>query len=295
MKAELWDDRVCLVGEGPVATGSDNSQIFWVDVLGQRILSSNLLTQEIGSWDIGEDVSFVVPRKSGGMVIGTATGPIIFYPDGQRLPLPTRFDADGFSDPIPIRWNDAKVAPNGDLWLGSMSYGGKEKVAGLYRLTADERELTRVLDHVQVSNGLAWSSDSTTMYFIDSPTKGIDAFDFRAGLLSNRRRIWSLNPDAQEVPDGMAIDSEGGLWVAFWNGSCLRRVDSTHTVTEEIKFSNKYITSCAFAGPDLKTLIITTAKGVPGSFDDDPQAGMTFVAFPGVAGMPSTPFGTINM
>ena len=291
MKAELWDHRACLVGEGPTSTGTNNNLILWVDVLGQRILSRNLLTDEIGSWDIGEDVSFVVPRKNGGMVIGTATGPVIFYEDSRCETLPTRFDADGYADPIPMRWNDAKVAPNGDLWLGSMAYGVKENVAGLYRLTSENTKLTRIIDNVRVGNGLGWSPDSQTFYFIDSPTRSIDAFDYQKGSIYNRRSVWSSNIDSEEVPDGMAVDSEGGLWVAFWNGSCLRRIDSNFQVSEEIRFSNRYITSCTFAGPELKALIITTARGEPGSLDDDPKAGMTFIAYPGVAGLPSKSFG----
>ncbi len=291
MKIEVWDERKCLVGEGPIATGTNHNHILWVDILGQKLLWRNLLTEELGSWEIGEDISFVVPRIRGGMVVGTASGPVIFYEDGRRATLPTRFDADGFEDPIPIRWNDAKVAPNGDLWLGSMAYGGRDQVAGLYRLETDEKKMTRVIDKVQVGNGLAWSPNSKTFYFIDSPTKGIDAFDFENGAISNRRQVWSASVDSEEVPDGMTVDSEGGLWVAFWGGSRVRRFDSKFQVSEEIIFPNKYITSCAFAGSDLKTLVITTAQGETGFLDPNPVAGMTFLAYPGVAGIAPTPFG----
>ncbi len=271
--------------------GVDNNQLIWVDILGQRILWRNLLTEEFGSWELEEDVSFAVPRKAGGLVIGTASGPVIFHEDGRYEGLPTRFDADGVRDPMPIRWNDAKVAPNGDLWLGSMAYGGLHKVGGLYRLGGDAKILTKILSDVQVSNGLAWSSDKKTFYFIDSPSRGIDAFDYREGSISRRRRVWSLEEDTDQVPDGMAIDSEGGLWVAFWNGSCVRRLDSEFQVSEEIKLPNKFVTSCAFAGPDLKTLVITTARGEPGSLDENPFAGMTFIAKPGVAGFSTVQFG----
>lgn len=280
-----------MVGESPVTMGADNNRLVWVDILGQRVLWRNLQADESGSWDVGEDVSFAVPRKSGGLVIGTASGPVIFHENGHREPLPTRLDADGVEDPMPIRWNDAKVAPNGDLWLGSMAYGGKHKVGGLYRLDGDEKRLTRVLSEVQVSNGLAWSLDEKTFYFIDSPTQGIDAFDYFEGSISRRRRVWSDDRDTNVVPDGMAMDTEGGLWVAFWNGSCVRRLDSEFRVSEEIRFPNKFITSCAFAGPDLKTLVITTARGEPGSLDQHPLAGMTYMAKPGVSGCPPVQFG----
>lgn len=291
MKPEIWDERICSIGEGPVATGALHNRILWVDILGQRILWRDLLSGAIGSLEVGEDVSFVVPKKSGGLVIGTASGPIILLEDGSRESLPSRFDADGYLDPVPMRWNDAKVAPNGDLWLGTMAYGGIHKVAGLYRLTRDGRLLRRVVTDVEVSNGLDWSADSKTFFYIDSPTLGIDAFDYHEGHISNRRRVLTLDKNKMEVPDGMAMDSEGGLWVAFWNGSCVRRFNSEFLVTEEIKLPNRYVTSCAFAGSDLKTLVITTAKGEPGSIDESPQAGMTFVTYPGVAGKASIPFG----
>ncbi len=291
MQPEIWDSRRALHGEGPVATGPGNNKVLWVDIMGQAILWRDFVTGEFGSWDIGEDVSFVVPRKSGGMIIGNATGPVVLHENGEREALPTRFDADGFKDPMPIRWNDAKVAPNGDLWLGTMAYGGAHKVGGLYRLTNDSKSLTRVLSDVQISNGLDWSTDAKSFYFIDTPTLGIDAFDYVGGSISNRRTVWTIEADKEEYPDGMTMDSEGGFWVAMWNGACVRRIDSNFNVTEVITFPNKFITSCAFAGADLKTLIITTSQGDNGLKDDHPQAGMTYALQPGVTGRASVPFG----
>lgn len=291
MKAEIWDSRQCHLGEGPVATGLENELVLWVDITGQRILWRDITTEKNGEWFIGEDTSFVVPRSGGGMVIGTAGGPVIYYEDGRRELLPTRRDADGSDDPMPIRWNDAKVSPQGDLWLGTMAYGGAHKVGALYCLSKDGQVLSRVLSDVQISNGLDWSNDGKTFYYIDTPTSGVDAFDYQDGSISNRRRLWTSDPSLDELPDGMTVDSEDGLWVAMWGGSCVRRIDANLKVTEEIQLPNKYITSCAFAGPDLSTLIITTAIGDNGYFDDHKQAGMTYAVRPGVVGRASYIFG----
>ena len=291
MKAEIWDSRQCNLGEGPVATGQENELVLWVDITGQRILWRDITTGDSGEWFVGEDTSFVVPRLGGGMVIGNDSGPVIFYEDGRRESLPTRWDADGFDDPMPIRWNDAKVSPNGDLWLGTMAYGGLHKVGALYRLSKDGKVLSRMLSDVQISNGLDWSDDGKTFYYIDTPTYGLDIFDYQNGSISHRRRLWTADLTLDEHPDGMTIDSEGGLWVALWGSSCVRRLDANLQVTEEIQIPNKFVTSCAFAGPDLKTLIITTAKGDNGLFDDHKQAGMTYAARPGVTGRASVIFG----
>jgi gluconolactonase len=291
MKAEVWDARPCALGEGPVATGPNHEMVLWVDITGQRILWRDIATEKSGEWFIGEDTSFVIPRLGGGMVIGTANGPVIFYEDGRQEKLPTRWDADGFEDPMPMRWNDAKVSPHGELWLGSMAYGGAHKVGGLYQLRKDGKLLVRVLSDIQISNGLDWTNDEKTFYYIDTPTSGVDAFDYHDGVISNRRRVWTANAALDEWPDGMTLDSEDGLWVAMWGGSCVRRIDAHGQVTEVIQLPNKYITSCAFTGSDLKTLVITTARGDNGSLDDHNQAGMTYAVRPGVTGRASVSFG----
>lgn len=290
MKATVWDSRRCSHGEGPTSSGISNNHVMWVDISGKMVLWRDLYSGEIGSHKNLEDTSFAIPRVSGGEILGTSSGPIVRDLDGAIHSLPTRIDADGFADKYPTRWNDAKVAPTGDLWLGTMTYKADAGEGALYRLTKDRKTLQRILSGVTISNGMGWSSDGSTFYYIDSPTLGIDAFDFHGDQISDRRRIWSTSEKYSGIPDGMTMDSEGGMWVAFWEGSCIRRIDSDFQVSEVIELPVKLVTSCTFAGSDLKTLIITTSQGDPDYRDKSPLAGMTFAIELDVAGVPTNLF-----
>jgi sugar lactone lactonase YvrE len=159
-------------------------------------------------------------------------------------------------------------------------------------LDADHR-LTRVLTGVTISNGLGWSPDQRTMYYIDSATYGIEMFDFEPeiGSVSHRRRLINL-PAAWGLPDGMTVDEEGFLWVAFWTGSALRRIAPDGRVTSTVELPVSQVTSCAFGGDDLSDLYVTSARN---SLSDEqlraqPYAGGLFRLRPGVRGLPSHPF-----
>jgi gluconolactonase len=211
-------------------------------------------------------------------------------PDGSIKKLPTRFDADGVNATFPSRWNDAKVAPDGHLFLGTMPYDWSENpnACGLYRLDKTGKELTRVLDGVWLSNGLAWSKDGKTMFYIDTMAKSIDTFDYADGQISNRKVRWSLTDDSQGFPDGMCIDAEDGIWVAFWSGSCLRRFDKDFNITDVIEMPVPMVTSCAFVGPDFKQMVITTAHN--GEADPGKDWGKTYICTPKVPGVAPTLF-----
>ena len=117
---KLWDERACHVGEGPVAIGPDNSEVLWVDIYGKKVHRRNLETGKTSSYEMPEEVSFVIPAVDGSELLGTANGPVRRLADGSIQKLPTRIDADGVSATFKNRWNDAKVAPDGHLFLGSM-------------------------------------------------------------------------------------------------------------------------------------------------------------------------------
>src|SRR5262249_41616042 len=137
---------------------------------------------------------------------------------------------------------------------------GHRPIGSLYRLGAGHR-VERVVRDVTISNGLGWSPDQSTMYYIDSPTFGIDAFDFdvETASVSNRRRLVAFPPE-WGLPDGMAIDEEGSLWVAFWGGSSVRRVSPDGEVLAVVGFPVSRVTSCSFGGDDLMDLYVTSAR-----------------------------------
>ncbi len=149
---------------------------------------------------------------------------------------------------------------------------------------------------LHVSNGLGWSPDGATFYLIDS-FAGIDAFDYEvaSGSLSRRRRLISI-PRADGLPDGMTVDVEGYLWVAMFNGGCLRRFAPDGTLDAILPMPVTQPTSVVFGGPDLTDLYITSARqdeGGPLSTEQlatQPLAGSVFRCRLGIRGMPTNPY-----
>lgn len=284
LSVELFDERRCTLGEGPVSLGADNSEVQWVDIEGRKVLSRNIDTGKIYEYSVPELVGFVIPTESGKSLLGTSSGPVLY--DGKEFaPFASRDE----EEVTRMRWNDAKVSPDGDLWLGSMALSEEAGYGSLYRLNGGTKELKKVLSGTGISNGLAWSGDRKTLYYIDTLTFGIEAFDYSLVGISNRRMV--IPCDTQfGFPDGMCIDAEDGLWVAFYNGNAVRRFDTKNNfaMTHEIKVPATRSTSCAFAGKNLNQLIITSAeRSNPTSTDDD---GRTYICETGFTGEATTLF-----
>jgi sugar lactone lactonase YvrE len=182
--------------------------------------------------------------------------------------------------------NDGKCDAEGRFWAGTKDVEGRRPLGSLFRLDAD-LSLTRVLTGVTISNGLDWSPDGLTMYYIDSATYAIDAFaiERETGSLSHRRRLVDL-PKAWGLPDGMTVDDEGCLWVAFWTGSAVRRFSPDGDLVSVVTLPVSLVTSCAFGGSDLSELYITSARvGLSASqVHEQPHAGALFRLSPGVRG-----------
>jgi sugar lactone lactonase YvrE len=186
------------------------------------------------------------------------------------------------------RMNDGKCDPAGRFWAGTMNLNAKNGAGGLYRLDPDH-SVTRVLTGVTISNGLGWSPAGDRMYFIDTGLGGVDAFDFDPGTgeCRNRRRLVDI-PKDDGVPDGMAVDSQGYLWVALCYGSAVHRYSPTGKLDAVVRFPCSLITSCAFGGRDLSELYVTsgTLSLTQEQHQEQPHAGALFHLRPGVAGLP---------
>ena len=291
---DVFDSRRNQLGEGPTATGDKNNHVQWCDIYGQAIRWKDLVTGQSGEYETSEPVGFQVPRIIGGDILGTANGPVLRDKDGTVHKMPSREDADGFKDKNVLRWNDAKVSPDGALFLGSMAYENQSNEGAFYRLSKDGKKLDRLFGEVGISNGLDWSVDKSKMYFIDTLAMKVELFDYNNGEISNRRTLVEIS-DGMGYPDGMCSDSEDNIWVAFWMGSCVRGFDGkTGKQIAEIKLPVQKVTSCCFAGEKLDQLIITTAVGNPGEemdLNEYPQAGFIFVASTGVTGKKTNLFG----
>ncbi len=273
------------LGEGPV-WDSRSSRLVWVDILARRVVLTDVRAGTSEEIPVPLDVGAVAPRAGGGFVAALQDG---FWVIGEGAPRRIA--------PIPearpgIRFNDGKCDPAGRFWAGTMAYDQAAGAAALYRLDPDGR-VSRVLDGVTISNGLAWSPEGETMYYIDTPTQRIDAFTFlpSTGEITDRRSVVHLAPELG-VPDGMTIDAEGGLWVALWGGGAVHRYLGGR-LDRAISLPVSQPTSCAFGGEDLDELYVTSAWDGLSAAERraEPLAGAVFRIRPGVKGIPPTPFG----
>jgi sugar lactone lactonase YvrE len=291
---ELIVDAHAIIGEGPW-WDSRAGILYWLDIAGKSL---HLFDPERGSdrsIALGNKPGCVVGRGSGyagpeSLLMATEDGFAFVDPAGgaARILFDPEADREG------NRFNDGKCDSRGRLWAGSMddSEGGA-KSGALYRL-GPGLACERVLDGLGISNGLAWSPDDRVMYFIDTPTRRVDAFDYESetGSVSKRRTAFEV-PRDMGFPDGMTIDEEGMLWVALWMGWGLGRWDPrSGKLLERVAIPVARVSSCAFGGPGMDRLYITTASVGVGPEDEggQPQAGGLFSYEPGLKGAASVPF-----
>lgn len=274
---ELPVPRAAL-GEGPCWDAAAGS-LYWTDIpahLVHRLASDG----EHTAWQTGQPVGSIVPRAGGGLLLAAKDGFLALDLGTGQITLLAQIEPD-----VPgNRMNDGACDRAGRFFGGTMADDEAPGVGSLYRLDPDH-QVTKLLAGVSISNGIGWSPDERRMYYIDSPTHRVDVFDYEpaTGALTNRCPFTSVG-DGEVMPDGLAVDAEGCVWVALWGGSAVQRFspDGTQNLALEVPAAN--VTSCAFGGPDLDILYVTTAEG-PGR-----SGGALFACEPGVSGLPSNPF-----
>ena len=288
VQAELALDARAVHGEGP-AWDAASGDLLWVDMLGDRLHRTKPDGRD-ATVGFDQPVCVAVPRRGGGLALALGDGLWLEDPDGRRRRVfaITQPDApDG-----PIRMNDGKCDPQGRLWAGSMAYDARVGAGSLYRLDTDGTT-HEVLGNVTISNGLAWTPDGTTLYFIDTETGRVDVFDQdpATGSIGRRRPAVRVNPEHGQ-PDGMTIDDDGALWVALWGGSAVHRYDPKGRLDTVVELPCSQVTSCAFGGAGLDELYITTSPYGMSSADriGQPLAGGLFRIRPGVTGPAAVPY-----
>jgi sugar lactone lactonase YvrE len=282
----------CTIGEGPVWDAAART-VYWVDLLENAIHAREAGTGKVSSLDVGQNTGCVAPRSKGGLVAALQHGFfLIDMKSGSIEPI-----SDPEADRPENRFNDGKCDCRGRFWAGTMSKkldtgaGESGPVGNVYCLGADLR-VTRKMADITLSNGMGWSPDNRTFYYIDSPTNTVAAWDFdlETGSISGRRVVVRMNQGSVGMPDGMCVDSEGMLWVALWGGAGIGRWDpSTGKLVRRLEVPALNVTSCTFGGPRLDELYITTAK-LGTDLKAWPHAGALFCARVGVTGLPSVPF-----
>jgi sugar lactone lactonase YvrE len=184
--------------------------------------------------------------------------------------------------------NEGGCDPDGRFYCGSMAYDMTPEAGALYRLDPGGHVLV-VQERVTCSNGLAWSPDRRLAYYVDSLTYRVDVFDHDPERGLTGRRPFVTCDEADGLPDGLTVDAEGGVWVAFYGGAAVRRYGPAGAVEEVLRLPVTQVTACTFGGPALDELYITTSREeLPEG--DQPEAGSVYRCRPGVRGLPVVPF-----
>jgi sugar lactone lactonase YvrE len=282
MGVELLYDAKAWLGEGPMWDARTQT-LYWVDILNKRIhADGGLLVQ------LDEYVGCLAPRRRGGLALT------------KRLSFWT-FDLDSASaaflsapadEPAHNRFNDGKCDPRGRFLAGTMNLNEKDPTGSLYSL--DGNSITELLSDVTISNGMTWSLDGKTLYYIDTPTREVRAFDYDldTGAIANPR-VAVTAPASLGWLDGMTSDTQGNLWIAIWGGAQITKWNPhTGQLLEQIPVPALQPSSCTFGGKHMNELFITSArKGMEdAALNQYPLSGGVFRLETNVEGLPPFEF-----
>ena len=289
------------IGESPL-WDAEHQRLLWLDhqigIIHEARADGAGGWHETQRWNLNRPLAAAIPRRQGGLVVVSGTEIFLFdEATGQITPF-----ASLDVDPALIRLNDAKCDSQGRIWAGALATDITPRAA-LYRIDPDG-SVTTMLEGAAIANGLGWSPDDSTFYFIDSFALTIDAFEFDSlrGTLGRRRTLVPI-PYGDGGANGMTVDREGCLWVALTGGGEVRRYSPKGALLQRVQISTSGATSCTFGGVDGAELFITSRSGRMPDFahtrfgvssdrmeDNGPEAGGLFVCRPGPTGAPAMPF-----
>lgn len=289
MKPELIFDTKATLGEGPI-WDSRTQSLYWIDILEKRIYcGGELLVQ------LDDLIGCIAPRKNGGLILalsgdeGNRVGFASLDLDSLKLtPLASPND-----EPSNNRFNDGKCDPRGRFLAGTMDMGETDPFGSLYSFNG--QSITKLLSRVTISNGMAWSPDHKTFYYIDTPTREVKAFDYDLDTGGIANQCIAIRIPAEfGWPDGMTSDTQGNVWIAMWGGAQVTKWDpNTGQLLEQIPVPAKNVSSCVFGGTDRNELYLTSArKGLDeATLEQYPLTGGVFRLQTDVEGMPTFEFG----
>jgi sugar lactone lactonase YvrE len=286
---ELVADVRCHVGEGPAWDPRDGA-LLWIDIVPGNVFRLVVETGELSQITLSQEVSVVIPRASGGYVVGVQDGLFALPRFEQGAPLTALAEIE-IDQPNNLM-NDCKCDAKGRLWGGTRARDWTSEAGSLYRVDSD-LTTTRVLTGISTSNGLGWDPEFTRMYYVDSALGILDVLDYdlETGAATNRRRFADIDKAIGNA-DGLCVDAEGYVWLAVMGASSLYRYAPDGTIDEIVRVPSTLPTSCCFGGADLTDLYVTSGN-VDMSEEDlasDPYAGGVYVLRPGIKGQPTVPF-----
>ncbi|MBL8100683.1 MAG: SMP-30/gluconolactonase/LRE family protein [Anaerolineales bacterium] len=282
MKSELLFDARATLGEG-TAWDTKTQTLYWVDILEKRIYADTELFIELD-----EFIGCLAPCKNGHLILGKRASFVDLEPaTAQQTVLYT------LTESANNRMNDGKCDPAGRLLAGTMAMDEKESAGNFYSFNGKDAEV--LIPNVTISNGMAWSPDHKTFYYIDTPTRQVQAFDYdlKTGKIANPRVAINI-PESFGWPDGMTSDLQGNLWIAMWGGAQITKWNpNTGQLLEKIPVPALNASCCVFGGKNMNELFITSARH--GMSDEEikkyPLSGGLFKVITNVEGMGTFEFG----
>ena len=271
--ADVVADSVSDLGEGAL-WDYRSGRVYWVDVFAKQVKWLEPLTGQIGSKTFPAIITYIGLAANGGFILAAGDA---LYLASESLDLLSKVPL-AFEN-LSVRSNDGNIDSQGRLWIGSMAYDATPN-QGVVQCFDSRLQGEVRIQPTTISNGIDWDPSNSILYFVDSPTRQVTrySFDQETGEL-----IAPLSPidvsDVPGVPDGMCVDAEGNLWVAFWGGSQVRNYSPTGKLIKAVNVPTSLVTCCAFGGQDLSTLYITTAKTSHDSsiLAEEPLAGSLFI------------------
>lgn len=274
------------LGEGPI-WNPDTNEVTWVDITGKKVHQSQFDSGLTRTFELLTSPGCIVEKREGGYLAGTSEGFANISIDGELTPMHSFLDAT-------MRFNDGKVDAAGRFWASSLALDFSADRGSLYVVDVDGT-YRQVLNRLTLPNGLGWSPDSTSFYFIDSVPGVLKRFDFDVNTGEVSNPIVLINFDSGNgIPDGMTVSTNGFIVVAIWDGFRLEIYSPNGKKVEEIKLPIQRPTSCTFAGLDGTTLIVTSAAQDLDLIAQPLSGKILAISDTGLSGLPSRKFGLIT-
>jgi len=282
----VWEIEASL-GEGPLWVAQEQA-VYWVDIFNNKVHRYSLAGGAQKTWTFDEPVTSLSAREQGGFIGTIRDGYASIDFENQTVEAIQLPESD-----IPNnRFNDGKVDAQGRYWAGTMDTKQKSEDGTLYRLNPDLSLDTMDKNYI-ITNGPTFSKDGKTLYHTDTTKREIYAFDLSdTGAISNKRIFTKFENKDEGSPDGMTVDSEDCIWVCHFGGSRITRYSPEGEILQVVPMPVPNITSCTFAGDNLDTMFITTARIAISEADlpKYPLAGSFFSFKPDVKGLPTPLF-----